>query len=189
MKLLLRRLYKSDVQTRGTLEVRNGDEQVLKCKTLELPWRENKNRVSCIPAGTYPVEYREAVESGSFGYDHFHVRDVEGRSYILIHRGNLYTQILGCILVGRKFVDINGDGHPDVTHSGPTLSRLRDVLSGPLQSEGSVPLEIQDGYEGRFETEIAVPDTEPEWDGLVAGLDEKAVEIDEHIPDEIDPTP
>lgn len=189
MKLFLRRLYKSGVQTRGELEVRSGEGRIFSCKTLELPWRENKNRVSCIPAGTYPVEYREASESGTYNYDHLHVRDVEGRSYILIHSGNLYTQILGCILVGRDFVDINGDGHPDVTHSRDTLEALISTIGEALGERVSIPLEIQRGFDGRFETEVSVPEEEPEWDGLVAGLETKAVEIDEHVPDQIDPTP
>jgi hypothetical protein len=55
------------------------------------------------------------------------VVDVQGRTYILIHAGNLYTHTLGCILVGEDFLDINDDGYPDVTNSGATLQKLRDL--------------------------------------------------------------
>jgi len=115
----LTRYFTSDIQTRGILQA-----QGLRCKTLELPWRGNRNRISCIPTGTYRVERRPASASPSRDYDPFHLQDVPERTWILIHAGNLYTHTAGCVLVGDAFVDINGDGHPDVTNSMETLSRL-----------------------------------------------------------------
>ena len=111
MQLILTRYYESEVQTRGQLRLVTDEGTTLfSCYTLELPWKDNENRVSSVPEGTYTVEFRAAEESGSYDYDHFILRGVEGRSYILIHAGNLYTHTLGCILVGDRFVDINADG-------------------------------------------------------------------------------
>ncbi len=58
---------------------------------------------------------------------HFHVTNVPGRSYILIHPGNYHTQILGCILPGKSLVDIDGDGYRDVTSSKATLNKLLEL--------------------------------------------------------------
>lgn len=68
--------------------------------TLELPWKENKVRVSCIPKGVYDVKRRQANESKSFKYEHLHVQNVPGRTWILFHVGNWPKDILGCIAVG-----------------------------------------------------------------------------------------
>lgn len=160
MEVTITRYFYSDVQTRGILSVYD-EGQVFQCKTLELPWKGNENRVSCIPPGPntgpkeYRLEHRSAAQSGNFNYPHFIVKGVPGRSYILIHRGNFYTQILGCVLVGREFIDINADGHPDVTSSKETLSDLRSTLSP------SVPFSVESAEERAGEIG-PVPTAEPE---------------------------
>jgi len=75
---------------------------------LELPWKDNQQKVSCIPLGTYSVKRRH---SDRFK-EHFHIQDVPNRTWILIHPGNYYTQIMGCVLVGGGFSDINNDWLP-----------------------------------------------------------------------------
>lgn len=73
--------------------------------TLELPWEENKQSVSCIPCGLYLCEMDQSPRWGMT----YHVRDVPGRTHILFHKGNwagrksmpeLQTKTAGCILVG-----------------------------------------------------------------------------------------
>lgn len=71
------------------------------CRTLELPWRENRRQVSCIPAGTYQCTI---VQSPKFGRV-YEVKGVPGRSAVLIHPANFAgdaalgwtTQLQGCI--------------------------------------------------------------------------------------------
>ncbi|QNF35872.1 hypothetical protein HUW51_17135 [Adhaeribacter swui] len=106
------------------MTVKLGSQVIYNCKTLELPWLQNKSKVSCIPTGTYQVRKRNSPKYG----DHFHVLDVPGRDYILIHHGNYYTDILGCILPGQNFSDINGDGLRDVTNSKNTMKMLLSLL-------------------------------------------------------------
>ena len=66
------------------------------CYTLELPWKQNANKVSCIPAGRYPAFVRTdgkngwCVELGHTG----------NRTHVQIHKGNSAADIEGCILVG-----------------------------------------------------------------------------------------
>lgn len=121
---LFRQNY-SEKQITGTLLVQDeaGDVQ-FQCKTLELPWKENKRNISCIPEGVYTVGKRF---SQKYGW-HFHVKDVPGRSYILIHPGNYHFQIRGCILVGDNLIDINGDGSKDVTNSQNTVDHLLSMM-------------------------------------------------------------
>jgi hypothetical protein len=70
-------------------------------RSIELPWRDNRVRRSCIPAG----EYRCAlVNSPRFGRV-YGVANVPGRTHVLIHAANLAgdvdmgwkTQLHGCI--------------------------------------------------------------------------------------------
>jgi hypothetical protein len=115
-------------QTLGTMAVYDGINKIYETKTLELPWKENKRKISCIPDGDYFVRKRLASESGSRDYDHFIVEDVEGRSYILWHSGNFHWHILGCILHGQSHADINKDGLLDVTNTGFTIAQLYKIL-------------------------------------------------------------
>ncbi len=126
MEAVIHRLKDSDEkQSLGHFLMYDGIDLVFQCKSLELPDRGNKNNISRIPAGGYICELRW---SKKYGW-HFHVTDVEGRSWILIHVGNYYTQIRGCILLGASFTDINKDGHLDVTSSAKTLKRLLKVAT------------------------------------------------------------
>lgn len=112
-------------QTLGKMRVLDVCNNIcFECHTLELPWRDNKFQVSCIPLGDYWVEKRW---SQKFKH-HFIVKDVEGRTYILIHSGNFYEDTLGCVLVGDGLTDIDGDGLRDVTNSRETLDELLSFM-------------------------------------------------------------
>ena len=126
----LNRFCETKVQTRGHLVVYESKakrKRVFSCFTLELPWRGNNRRVSCIPPGEYKARHREAHESGLFNYPHFIVKDVPNRDYILFHAGNTYRDTLGCILTGTDFKDINSDGEPDTINSRTALKGLREA--------------------------------------------------------------
>lgn len=111
-------------QTLGIFQVFDEVEKIFECKTMELPWKENKINVSCIPPGSYWV-----VKHTSPKYDNcFWVLDVPGRTEILIHIGNYNMDTLGCILPGRQFSDINHDGLRDVTSSAKTMETLWNIL-------------------------------------------------------------
>ncbi len=67
--------------------------------TLELAWKDNEKRVSCIPKGVYEVKKRHTEES-KYKYEHLHILDVENRELILMHVGNYPKNSKGCILLG-----------------------------------------------------------------------------------------
>ena len=64
------------------------------CNTIELPWKENEPRVSCIPEGGYELTKRY---SRRFGW-HLLLHGVPDRSLILIHAYNdALKESKGCI--------------------------------------------------------------------------------------------
>ena len=64
------------------------------CHTIELPWKNNETRVSCIPEGESFIQKRY---SPKFQW-HLEVLDVQNRSLILFHPANNALQELhGCI--------------------------------------------------------------------------------------------
>ena len=125
MKVIIDTLNEGDKQTESLLTILNDkEEKIFNCYTLELPWNDNKKRISCIPKGEYNVEKRQSTKYKN----HFHVLDVPNRSYILIHQGNYNWHTKGCILVGKTLTDINGDGLRDVTSSVSTMNKLNEIL-------------------------------------------------------------
>lgn len=111
------------VQTLGSLWY-NGKQL---CVTLELPWKENKRRISCVPVGTYKVVRRWSKKYG----DHFHLTNVPNRNLILIHAANYVSDLLGCIGVGSEYAFINKDAILDISNSKKTLAKLLKEL--PLE--------------------------------------------------------
>ena len=136
MRLQLIRTEQNDKQTLGELVetfwtgIRAAPRKV-HCRTLELTWKDNQVDVSCIPDGIYKVtKYRSSTHGWCFK-----VWDVPGRTLIRIHAGNFYDDITGCILVGKKHSDINGDGYRDVTKSGDTMDMLWRLLPDEWELE------------------------------------------------------
>ena len=64
------------------------------CNTIELPWKMNETKVSCIPEGKYFIRKRY---SRKFQW-HLEVLDVLNRSLILFHpANNALKELNGCI--------------------------------------------------------------------------------------------
>lgn len=122
-EIFLTRKYKSD-QTLGALIVMDDGIQIYSCKTLELPWFQNKRRMSCIPVGMYEVIKRVSPNHG----DHFHIQNVPERDMILMHSANFTRQLLGCIAPGKSHTDIDRDGLEDVTNSKLAMNELNEIL-------------------------------------------------------------
>ena len=78
------------------------------CHTLELPWRDNKQNISCIPAGEYNCLYVTVRSSIGGRRDLYWLSNTPGRSGVLTHAGTFAGQkdsgylsnVLGCILLG-----------------------------------------------------------------------------------------
>jgi hypothetical protein len=105
--------------------------------TVELPWRDNVRRVSCISAGTYQCAL---VNSPRFGKV-YGVQNVPGRNHILIHAANLagdvgngwITQLHGCIAPAERLGAIkipNGKMQAAGLVSRPALRKLMNWADG-----------------------------------------------------------
>ena len=115
MKLELIRTYYSN-GTNGALLL-NGDRV---CSTIELPWKENAPRISCIPEGIYELKKRYSQRFGK----HFQLLNVPGRSYILIHPANdALKELRGCI-APVSFLTGAGKGN----HSRRAFTSLKTIL-------------------------------------------------------------
>ncbi len=125
MKAILIRLTDNGIQTLGILQVFSNLTKIFECKTLELPWKDNNREVSCIPVGSYSVSKHVSPSKG----DCFHIENVPGRDNILIHKGNYNKDTLGCVLVGKDFVDINHDGQTDITSSLQTMTDFLNTVN------------------------------------------------------------
>jgi len=116
-------------QTLGRLRIINNSGLIFVCFSLELPDKGNRKNISRIPSGQYKVKKRWSFRHKT----HLHILDVRNRTWILIHAGNFYRDIKGCILVGDELKDINNDGLKDVVNSKKTLKKILKIL--PKQFE------------------------------------------------------
>lgn len=131
-KIVIWRKYE-ELETLGYAMVLKDDDAVFKFNTIELPMftiplKPNTVCTNCIPAKTYQVTKIYSPTKGQC----FKVHDVEGRTAILIHKGNFATgkkiDTQGCILVGKTLKDINNDGNVDVVNSTATMKMLLNIL-------------------------------------------------------------
>lgn len=132
MRMLIARQY-FPAFTLGTLYVFEELEEMFKCKSIELPDKNNQVNISCIPAGTYTVNKIISCKKGPC----FFVKAVPGRTDILIHVGNFAAgakvDLKGCISPGLHFKDINNDTFIDVTDSRKAMDILLILLPDTFQ--------------------------------------------------------
>ena len=95
----------------------------IKCyefSTLELPWRENQKRISCIPVGDYDIKIKNSKKFGEC----IELLNVSNRSGILIHSGNTHFDTTGCILNGENAVEnFYDEKHKSYCNYGITNSK------------------------------------------------------------------
>jgi hypothetical protein len=120
-----------DRQTLGNMLVMSDTEVLFQCKTLELVWKNNERKQSCIPEGAYEVVKHESPTFGAC----FWIKNVPNRAEILIHPANYYSDLLGCVGVGQAHTDINGDGLRDITNSKKTMETLLKLLPSKFKLE------------------------------------------------------
>jgi hypothetical protein len=118
MNLTLRRIYLDNV----TLGILFDENNFPWLKTLELPNKNNQQRKSCIPEGTYTCKPYKSPTKGSV----YLLENVPNRSMIEIHIANTVKDILGCIAVGIDFGKL--DGLPAVIGSTKAMAQLHNKI-------------------------------------------------------------
>lgn len=97
------------------------------CKSIELPWKENARKTSCIPEGKYLVVIRWHK---TFGWV-LAILDVPDRKGILMHAANTAQKDLkGCIGPVTQII-----GHGRGTKSKVALKKLIELLCEGEDSE------------------------------------------------------
>lgn len=127
MEIILERIYLPK-GTNGILSF-EGNEI---CKTIELPWRENKRRISCIPEGKYKLQKRY---SAKFKW-HMEVMNVKNRDLILVHPANdALKELNGCIA---PVSQITGEGRGN--ESRKAFEKLKNLVFPYLENGFEVEL-------------------------------------------------
>jgi len=95
--------------------------------TLERGWKDNQNNISCVPKGTYELRLER---SPKFRKDLWELYGVPNRAECKFHAANYWNQLNGCIALGVKHRDINGDRVPDITSSRPIMKKFHEAMRG-----------------------------------------------------------
>lgn len=127
-QVILTRTNRDDKQTTGKWSC---PDISFKSDSLELGWHDNKHGISCIPSTDkvgrpYICQWLYSIKHQGYVY---HVTNVPDRDSIEVHSGNFYTQILGCIELGKGYADINGDGELDVLNSRNTVDEFNSIMN------------------------------------------------------------
>jgi hypothetical protein len=102
--------------------------------TIELPWKNNEKRVSCIPEGKYFIRKRY---SPKFKW-HLELVDVQNRSLILFHpANNALKELNGCIAPVTK---LSGPGLGLMSRKA--FEKLKTLVYKALDNKESVELLI-----------------------------------------------
>jgi hypothetical protein len=110
--------------------------------TLERPWLNNQQMVSCVPTGDYQLVPHTSEKFGrtwALVNPALHVVHEPGdvpagatgwRTAILVHPANWPFELEGCIALGtgRATTEKNGQTWPMVTHSRDAFTTFRDTL-------------------------------------------------------------
>ncbi|CAM2849468.1 hypothetical protein SAMN05444143_101932 [Flavobacterium succinicans] len=117
--------------TNGKLE----SDGKLICYTIELPWKENETKVSCIPEGEYGIRKRY---SRKYKW-HLVIMDVPSRKGILLHpANNAQSELKGCIAPVTK---LSGAGVGLMYRKA--FVKLKKLVDKALGSKEKVTLIIQ----------------------------------------------
>ena len=123
-KVTIVRVDSDDDGTSGIAVLPNGETML----TLEPQRYGNQNSNirkggSCIPEGQYTVVRRYSPKYKRHTY---HITDVPGRKYILIHPGNNEDATLGCILLGLSVGKYKGK--KGIMSSAKAVARFEEVM-------------------------------------------------------------
>ena len=130
MVLVLKRQYFPE-GTNGQLKC----EGKLICNTIELPWKNNETRVSCIPEGEYYIRKRY---SRKYQW-HLELLDVPQRKFILFHPANYaLKELQGCIAPVTK---LSGPGVGLMSRKA--FAKLKSIVYKALDKNESVLLIVE----------------------------------------------
>jgi len=125
-------ILRKQSQDWGTLGMLTIEGEKFQCLTLELPWKLNTKKTSCITPGSYLCQLIDTPKFGKV----YTVQNVDKRDGILIHAGNwagdvgknMRTDSHGCILLGRKLIMM--EGQYGINETRQVLKEFHDIMNG-----------------------------------------------------------
>jgi hypothetical protein len=115
--------------TFGFLTVEQDGHIVFRCFTVELPWLDNRQNISCVSCGEYPIVFEW---SDKFGQHLWELKNVLNRSETKLHVANRPADLLGCLGLGDSIAIEPRGGY--VTNSANTLKAFHGSMRGLLVS-------------------------------------------------------
>lgn len=140
LRLVLSRSRSDEHRTLGTLYAGTAT-----FATIERPWLENPEgtggmpRRSCVPVGAYilqphhsknfPNTYALVSPEHGVWYQPYEIPEGQkwGRSAILIHVGNIVSDVIGCIAIGKEHGTLQDQ--PAVIRSTQAMRELDKILN------------------------------------------------------------
>jgi hypothetical protein len=109
------------------------------CNTIELPWKNNETKVSCIPEGKYFIKKRY---SKKFQW-HLEIINVKNRSFILFHpANNALRELNGCIAPVTK---LSGPGLGLMSRK--SFAKLKELVYKALSNNESIELIVKSDFQ------------------------------------------
>ena len=134
---ILKRVSDSEHGCFGTLLHQQDSKFIPFAVTLEPPWMGNEQNISCIPSGIYKLN---RINSPKYG-DVFQITEVEGRTHVLLHWGNLVENTKGCVLIAESFGTLKGK--PSVMTSKNAPGQGFNEFMDKLSDKGEAYLKIE----------------------------------------------
>lgn len=126
--LLIRHPFIQNFSTTGVI----GNLLVLGTNGIDFSCKTIENKDKLCAEGTFPIVFEHSAE---FKMKLWELYQVQGRSEIKIHIANYYSQLKGCIGIGRSYDDINNDSILDVVGSADTLSAFHLAMGSIVESQ------------------------------------------------------
>lgn len=123
-EIVIDRFQQNEYATLGRAGIWNGSAYLYNFVTLELPWKDNQRRISCIPEGEYKAVATFRSSNGQYA---LWLTDVPGRSEIMMHTANWTSEILGCIAPGVRHEGSGAGVH--VVFSREAMDKIREYFS------------------------------------------------------------
>jgi hypothetical protein len=127
--LTINRCIKTEKNTLGFVTLTNSRGRIIfNAVSLELPYLDNKENVSCIPTGTYRAIKTQSKSKGEV----ILLKNVPNRKSILVQIGNYTKDTLGSILLGEEIWFSEGTDEHYITLSTITTKCLLRACSEEL---------------------------------------------------------
>lgn len=129
---LYRYMYESDDQGTPGYLIMPG----FRCVSLELPWRDNKKGISCIPPGKYKIKPGESSRKLGGRTDLYLIHGTEPRTWVFFHAGNwagdkamgYRSDSKACVLLGSAHTTMYKQ--KAISNSQNTIKDFMDELDG-----------------------------------------------------------